>query len=210
MQNERVLVLAGGGGIGDVFLATPVMRALRGRYAHVTALVLPAHADVLIPAAADEVWIDTGDVLALRHRFALGRFDAAVVTWATPRVAYALALAGIPIRVGQARRLYSALFTHRVQVRSELGDRLTHWTDIQLDYARALGLDGDPMPIAPMTIEAEAEAERLREREGLRPGSYAILHPTRGISHSRALWPTSRLAELATQLRERYDVTVLI
>ena len=50
-------------------------------------------------------------------------------------------LADIPVRVGQARRFYSFRFTDRVVVRSEHGDVTSHWSQILLDYARAIGCD---------------------------------------------------------------------
>ena len=43
----KALVICTGGGIGDVLLATPVMRALHERYESVVALTAPAHRDVL-------------------------------------------------------------------------------------------------------------------------------------------------------------------
>jgi ADP-heptose:LPS heptosyltransferase len=43
MASERALLVAAGGGIGDTLLAGVVAHALRSRYAHVDALVLPAH-----------------------------------------------------------------------------------------------------------------------------------------------------------------------
>ena len=73
----RALVVCNGGGIGDVFLATPVMRALRQRYAHVTALTKRGHQSVIGPHVADEVWTDTGNLLDLVHRLRAGNFDAA-------------------------------------------------------------------------------------------------------------------------------------
>ena len=70
-----------------------------------------------------------------------GRYAAGVVTWATQRTAEIVYRAKIPIRAGQADRLYSALFTHQVRVRSEHGDVTSHWSQILLDYTRAIGCD---------------------------------------------------------------------
>lgn len=206
----KALVLANGGGIGDVILATPVMRALRARYPHITALVLPAHAGMLAPEAADEVWTDTTSFAGLIRRIREARFAVSVMTWANARAAYAAAFARVPVRVGAARRLYSPLLTARVLVRSERGDRTTHWSQLQLDYARALGLDGDPQPIAPHSAEGDEEARRLMAEHALTAGNFGILHPSRGLSHERPTWPVSTFAAIAQALRRHFEFPILI
>ena len=200
----KALVVARGGGIGDVLLATPAIRALRSRYDAVVALTTPAHLAILVnnPDLA-EVWASDG---ALGNDVARARafgFDACVVTWATPRDALLPFLAGIPERVGQARRLYSPLFTKRVVVRSERGDRETHWTQILLDYARALDCDTpDPVPTFVVTAVAREAIARALAAARVAP-SYVVLHPTRGISAIRDRWPTERFVALARALVAR-------
>jgi ADP-heptose:LPS heptosyltransferase len=131
-----------------------------------------------------------------------------VTTWATAGTALVPLLAGIPVRVGQARRLYSGLFTHRVPVRSERGDRLTHWAQILLDYARALGCDLDaPQPQFVPNDGDRAEAGALLQAAGV-SGPYVLLHPTRGLSAARARWPHTGFNALARALRERGAVLV--
>jgi ADP-heptose:LPS heptosyltransferase len=138
------------------------------------------------------------------------RYDAAIVTWANAGTALVPALAGIPVRVGQARRLYSPLFTHRVVVRSELGDRSAHWTQILLDYARAIGCD-DPVaqPAFVPSEEDRAAATTLLGMSGI-DGAFALLHPTRGLSAQRERWPASGFIALARALRERDGVPLLV
>lgn len=200
-----------GGGIGDVLLATPVMRALGQRYGDVVALTAPQHRSVLEhdPELAD-VWTTSRSLRADVARTRARRFAAAVVTWASPRAAALPFLAGVPLRAGQARRLYSPLFTHRVVVRSERGDRSTHWTQILLDYARALGCDtADAMPRFVVDEFSRESVRALLASLGVRD-DYVVLHPTRGISAARERWPVARLAELARALgaRERMPVVV--
>ena len=86
---------------------------------------------------------DGGDDAALAQRLAGSKYDACVVTWATRRTARVPQRAAIPVRVGQARRFYSFRFTHRVVVRSERGDVTSHWSQILLDFARAIDCDTD-------------------------------------------------------------------
>jgi ADP-heptose:LPS heptosyltransferase len=207
----NALVVCAGGGIGDVLLATPVMRALRARYERVVALTAPAHRDVLAgnPDLAD-VLVDDSSFLEMRRRISRGRFDVAVVTWATARAAALPFAAGIPVRVGQSRRLYSPLFNRRVTVRSELGDRTTHWTQVLLDYARALGCDvEDATPVFAFDERASSEAEALLADAGV-AGEYAVLHPTRGIAAARARWPTERLGMLGRTLRDAFALPIVV
>jgi ADP-heptose:LPS heptosyltransferase len=207
----KALVICTGGGIGDVLLATPAMRALRSRYDCVVALTAPAHREVLeAQPFLDDVWLDDGGFAALARRIAAARFDTAVVTWSTLRSAMLPFVGRVPVRVGQARRPYSALFTNRVVVRSELGDRTTHWTQILLDYARALGCDtDDARPTFPLTAGARTEVERIVAHTPLLQ-PYVILHPTRGIAAARARWPTQGLAALGRALREATGCTLVV
>jgi ADP-heptose:LPS heptosyltransferase len=203
MASDRALLVAAGGGIGDTLLAGVVAHALHARYAHVDALVMPAHrAIVQHDPSIERVHLMASPVPTAEDVRAAG-YAAAVVTWATIATALVPALAQIPVRVGQARRIYSPLFTERVVVRSELGDRTTHWTQILLDYARAIGCD-DPVarPAFVPTAEDRAAAETLLRMYGV-ADEFALLHPTRGLSAVRARWPAAGLIALARALRER-------
>jgi ADP-heptose:LPS heptosyltransferase len=203
MGSERALLVAAGGGLGDTLLAGVVARALRSRWGAVDAVVLPAHAELAARMP------DLDRVVALGAPLP-GRYAAAVVSWATLRTALVPWLARIPLRAGQARRLYSGLFTQQVVVRSELGDRTTHWTQILLDYARALGCDAsDATPAFAPTETDRDGAQALLRVHDVR-GPYAILHPTRGLSAQRARWPIEGLVALARRLVARDGVPLLV
>lgn len=207
----RALIVAAGGGLGDTLLASPLARALRARYEEVDAVVLPAHRALAERTGAfDEIFDDSPLRPTLVRHLRKQNYDAAVVTWATLHTATIPFAAGIPVRVGQARRLYSPLFTHRVNVRSETGDRATHWTQILLDYTRALECDlADATPTVLPTAADEAQAQKVRTSSGVE-GTYALLHATRGLSHARERWPTSGLAALSRSLRARYGIPLLV
>jgi ADP-heptose:LPS heptosyltransferase len=203
MATDRALLVAAGGGIGDTLLAGVVARALRARYTAVDAVVLPAHEQLAGHIPALDRVIPLGQSLA-------ARYDAAVVTWATLRTALLPFAARIPVRVGQARRLYSPLFSHRVVIRSELGDRTTHWTEILLDYARAIGCDlADPVPEFVPHVDDDVSAETLLRVHDV-AGEFYLLHPTRGLSAHHARWPTEAFAALARRLNERDALPVLV
>ncbi len=206
-----MLVIAAGGGIGDVLLATPLMRALRVKFGEVVALVAPAHREVLVgnPDVAD-VWVDDASLLRTVGRVRERCFDASVVTWATTRAALVPFLARVPIRAGQTRRSYSALFTQRVERRSDVGDRTTHWTQILLDLGRALGCDvADATPTFAVSDDARASVAQLLDARGVR-GPYVLLHPTRGIAAARERWPIAPFAALARDVRATTGAHVVV
>lgn len=210
-DDARALVYCAGGGIGDSLMASVVARALHAKYARVDALTLPAHRETLehVPDF-DEVLLDGGEEDALVELLKRRRYAACVVTWATSHTARVAYRAGIPVRAGQARRLYSWRFTHRVPVRSELGDVTTHWSQIVLDYARALGCD--TADAAPRFVPAErdrTEAAQLIAGFHLPNEEYIILHPTNAIASQRGIWPSHGWAELARELRA-FDLPVLL
>ncbi len=202
MASERALLVATGGGIGDTLLAGVVARALHARFDAVDAVVLPAHADIASHVPSIARVIPFGEALP-------SRYGAAVVTWATLRTALLPWRARVPVRVGQARRLYSPLFTQRVVVRSELGDRATHWTEILLDYARAIGCDGAGMPEFAVRDDERAAASALLHELGI-SAPYIVLHPTRGLSAQRSRWPASGFARLARRLADERDAHVVV
>ncbi len=216
MRSNRALLVAAGGGIGDTLLATVVARALRSHYSAVDAAVLPVHRELVerVPDI-DRVFAFDGSVfragaLTLGRHLRSDRFAAAVVTWATLGTALLPLRARIPVRVGQARRLYSGLFTERVVVRSERGDRTTHWSQILLDYARALQCDtADAQPLlVPTAADRQTAAELLRLNEA--GDGFALLHPTRGLSAQRNRWPVAGFIELARMLERREPLALLV
>lgn len=203
-----------GGGIGDSLVSSVVAQALRRGYEQVDVLTAPGHRATLerVPDYDAVLVDDGGDERALAAALAARAYDACVVTWATARTAKIPQLAKIPVRIGQARRLYSYRFTDRVVVRSETGDVTSPWSDIQLDYARALGCDApDAVPRFQPTEADELECVTLRsERSERLEGPYLILHPTNAEATKRGIWPTQGWAALARALRERFDMPVLI
>jgi ADP-heptose:LPS heptosyltransferase len=210
MPSDRALLVAAGGGIGDTLLAGVVAHALHKRFAHVDALVLPAHHAIAEhDPAIERVHLLASPVPTAEDLRAIG-YAAAIVTWATFTAAFVPALAGIPVRVGQARRLYSPLFTKRVTVRSELGDHTTHWTQILLDYARAIDCD-DPAgrPVFAVTAADRHAADAVLQERGIGAG-FALLHPSRGLSAERARWPAAGFIGLARALRERDGLPLLV
>ena len=201
----RALLISVGGGVGDTFLASVVARALRTRYDEVDVLAAPAHRSILRGNPDVTLILEDASAAALRTR----AYAASVCTWATFENAMVPVLARVPERVGQARRMYSILFSKRVVVRSELGDHTTHWTQILLDYARVLGCDTtDAQPRITLAPDDRNEAQTLLDRARI-TGQFAMLHPTRGITRPQR-WPVQPFARLINALVERYELPLLV
>ena len=209
----KALLYCAGGGIGDSLVASVVARALHARYDTVDALTLPGHRSTLerVPDL-DAVLTDGGGAEpALGETLRERGYDCAVVTWATARTARVPELAGIPVRIGQARRLYSNRFTHRVVVRSEEGDVTSHWSDILLDYARAIDCDTpDHQPHFVPNAQDETEAHAATVTLGLSKAGYVVLHPTNAVAAKRGGWPVRGWGALAAALAQRFDARVLV
>lgn len=215
----KALLYCAGGGIGDSLVASVVARALLQRYETVDALTLPAHRATLerVPYLGS-VLADEGPEDALASILAARGYGACVVTWATPRTARVAQLARIPIRVGQARRLYSFRFTHRVTVRSERGDVTSHWSDILLDFARAIGCDTDERfyEFVPTPQDEEEASALCLGLDGVPGGasdgkrSFIMLNPCNAIASKRGNWPVEGWAALASALRQRFDAQILV
>lgn len=206
---EKALLYCAGGGIGDSLVASVVARALHSRFSVIDALTLAPHRALLerVPDVDGVLVDDGGDERVLAEMLAARDYAACIVTWATPRTARVPQLAGIPVRVGQARRLYSFRFTERVVVRSERGDVSSHWSDILLDFARALGCD-----TTDRDYRFVPTADDVRESEELSvaAGDFILLNPCNAVASQRGIWPIQGWAALARALRETFNAQVLI
>jgi ADP-heptose:LPS heptosyltransferase len=217
----RALLYCAGGGIGDSLVASVVGRALRHKYDVVDALTLPSHRATLerVPDL-DEVLVDDGgDERANADALFVRSYDLCVVTWATSRTARIPQLARIPVRVGQSRRIYSFRFTKAVAIRSETGDVMSHWSDILLDYARAVGCDTPDRNYRFVpTEEDEEEAGVTLSNVSLSPvedlskgnGDFLLLNPCNAVASKRGAWPVEGWSKLAAQLHDRYGGRVLV
>jgi len=230
-QPQRILFVHTAGGLGDLLLSSPVAEALKRCYpdSTIAAWVKPAYVPLLQgnpsfdgfiapPQAVDaaEELLAFPDRVGLMGKARLlreGRFDLAVNTWTRSDVAWALRLAGIPTRVGQAGRLlYSLLYTHRVVVRSTRGDADSHWVDCQLDYARALGCPTEGLqPRIWLTEQERAEGREFLRRSGVDLGRPVCgLHVGKGLPIDVQRWPLDRFVDIGDRLCEELGCSVVL
>ncbi len=216
MNATRVLAACTRGGAGDLLAAMPAINALHRRFGVAIDVLASTYAAAVVlgQPAVGEILSDDG-ALPLRllvEQLRARDYSHVIVFWSDPRIAKAVWQAGIPIRVGQSRRLYSFRYTKRVDIRSESGDMHSHWTDIQMDYARALGAEPIPADFrisVQTTAQDEQEADALLARTvGDRP--FIILHGARGITAYAARWPSARFAALGDALASAFACPVIL
>lgn len=204
LRGRRILVVRDDR-IGDLVLALPLIEALKSAGAFVGVWASVYAAPLLAgDARVDVLLTDERGVPDLRKP----RFDMALCLFARWDSAWALWRAGIPQRYGPSARPFSALFTRRLSLRR--GQGWTHESDLNLAYAKALGLEG---PFAEPGLQVPSEARRearawLRKHGPAGPGPLLLLHP--GSKGSAQDWPIDRYAALGSALRQRYGARLLI
>lgn len=208
--------------LGDVVLATPLLRALRRTFpqAYLAALVRPYARPVLEGNPhLDEILVDDRDgahrgtagfwrqVAALRRR----RFDTALLLLPTSRAAWLLFFAGIPRRIGVGRKFYEVV-TGMQSVSRNGYVPLRHEADYCLDLGRRLGVRSDDLATEVHLTPAERARARTRlEAAGVRRGERLVgLHPGHGGSSPN--WEPQRYVDLARALLARApdDVRVVV
>ncbi|HJU03922.1 MAG TPA: putative lipopolysaccharide heptosyltransferase III [Nitrospiraceae bacterium] len=203
--------------IGDVLLATPVLRALRDAFpqACLTMAVNRGTEAVLIsnPDLNEVLVVDrqglVGDVQFLRD-VRQRRFDCVIDLTDADRSAMIARASGAPVRIGfnDEHRWRGLLYT--CVVRGTKGHRIER----DLDAVRALGLEPKrDHPVLTVSDHEEREAAVILKEVGTgsavqhgRP--LVLLHP--GARYWFKAWPAERFAELAHRLSQAYDCELLI
>lgn len=124
-MKEKILVIRNDK-LGDFVLALPSFALLKRALpdATIVALVpeytrkLASHIDYI-----DEIIVDPGKSAGVKGFFSLlqqlraEKFSAAICLFSTSRIAYLLLLAGIPVRLGPATKVWQVFFNHRLTQR---------------------------------------------------------------------------------------------
>lgn len=204
--------------IGDAVLATPLPREIKRAWPDAGVGVLvrgytrdifahDPHVDVILtddftPAtAAGSFWARVRELR--RHRFSHG-----LMLLADQRIAYLLAAAGIPVRVGHGITLYHALsLTRPVLTRKRCPGR--HEGDYSLDLLRAVGIvPQDTQPAIALTAGERLVAAGRRDQWAAAGRRLVGIHTTSGRSAPN--WTADAWAELAALLAVEPSLRVVV
>ncbi|MCH7814338.1 MAG: lipopolysaccharide heptosyltransferase II [Planctomycetes bacterium] len=225
VQPKRILIVLPNW-VGDVVMATPVLRALRDRFAgaSICYLARPMMNDLLAGSGwADEVvnWEPKGrdrrggTMIGLAARLRRRGFDWAVLLTNSFRSALLVRLAGIRRRIGYDRDARRLLLTDRLGVERVDGKvAVTRMVDYYGRLAEHLGCDrpGDRLELFTDRGDDRVIDERLAGLgidAGPGPGGLVVISP--GASYGVAkLWLPERFAAVADHLIDRHGVAVVI
>ena len=206
--------------LGDVILTLPMLSFLRTSFPDAfLALLLSKYTGEIVEGNkyADELlWYDDGRTpVAFRTMLRTIKeraFNVVILVHPTPRLAWLMFCARIPLRIGTGYRAYSLLLNGRVYEHRK--DARRHELEYNLNLLKELGCNVPPRLHEPdYGIEIPAEAERavksmLRTR-GVSPGKrLVIIHPSSGGSARE--WPPEHFGGLAAKLMEEEDVSIVV
>ncbi len=217
MRNILVIMLRY---LGDVLLATPVLRVLREWFpeARITMAVNSGTEDILrCNPDVNEVFVVTRRRLLSELRFlrdVRGRgFDCVIDLTDGDRSALVARATGAPIRVGfnDEHRWRGLMYTS--VVRSDVKGR--HRIERNLATLRTIGIEAKCQSLVlHVSDRDEDEADRILREAGVQPSDtmrrerLVMLHP--GARYWFKAWPPERFAELADRLTVALNCRVLI
>jgi heptosyltransferase-2 len=199
--------------LGDTVMALPTLRSLRGALpaAELWCVGLWAGTVLKNEPGITRHLVPPGGVgarLAQARRLRQARFDLALVLPNSFETALAARLAGARWRVGYAAEGRTFLLTHALRP----DDGPIHEVAAYLRLLGPLGVAGPSTapPTLPIDPGRRAEARRLLAETGLPPGQPRVGLQLGAAFGPSKLWPTDRIATLATRLEARGVHVVLL
>ncbi|MDZ7289731.1 MAG: glycosyltransferase family 9 protein [candidate division KSB1 bacterium] len=213
-MNLRKILLVRTDRIGDVILSTPVATALKKNFSnlHVTFLVRRYTAEITRchPHVDETLEIDGAEIGNESHRLVRAlrkrEFDAALMLYPRPALAWAVWRSGIPLRIGTGYRWYSFLFNQRLFEHRKTAAR--HEAEYNLRLLQPLGITTAKVEFH-FTL-AQSEQERIDARlnelgAGAKP---VLLHA--GSGGSARDWPPEYFAQLADLVHHELGAQVIL
>jgi heptosyltransferase-2 len=220
-EHTRILVIRTDR-IGDVVLATPLIRALRQTFpsAFIAALVQPYARDILLHNPhLNEILLDDANG---EHNGSRGfwrqvktlhdyHFDTALLLHPTARLAWMLLFAGIRTRIGVGSKIYEILTLMKTVSRQKYIP-LRHEADYCLDLGRKIGVHRNDLSTEVFLTDFERrEAKKALQVAGATYGREEVLvgiHP--GSGRSAPNWRIERYVELAELLLQRRGTKIVL
>ncbi|MFH0918389.1 MAG: glycosyltransferase family 9 protein [Candidatus Omnitrophota bacterium] len=181
---------------GEFLLNIPAIRALKERYPQAQ-LTLAVNSTVGELAKA----VECADQVVVWDQIRKGlrkyRFDLCVVLNPTKEAHQSIFLAGIPVRVGYARK-WGFLLTHKLKDNKHQGNR--HEVDCNLELVGLLGAKTQNKSLA---IKVSDNLYKYFINQKI-----IIIHPF--TSDAVKQWPIERFGELAQRIRSELDLKVIM
>ncbi|MDZ7343853.1 MAG: glycosyltransferase family 9 protein [candidate division KSB1 bacterium] len=200
--------------LGDVILSTPVATALKKKLAHIHITFLARrytaeitrchpHIDETLEIDGAEIAGQSANLMtSLRQR----KFDAAVVLYPRPQLAWAIWKSGIPQRIGTGYRWYSFLFNRRLFEHRKTAAR--HEAEYNLNLLQPLGIN-DARVEFHFTLPPNQKAQIDAKLNALGVGPHpVILHA--GSGGSAREWPPENFAGLADLVHQALGLQILL
>ncbi len=203
--------------MGDALLNIPAIRALKGSFnSFIVALVNPdvkellegsPEIDQILPFQEEKWNKSIFTKLRLLLQIRKMRFDLAVILNPTKRFHILTYLAGIPRRLGYARK-WGFLLTHKIEDRKFLGQK--HEVEYNLDLVRSIGAGTEDKRISIKVEQEDAQfAEGLLLKYAIKAQDLIIaIHPH--SSNPAKCWPKENFAHLIDELSLRFSAKVVI
>jgi heptosyltransferase III len=205
LSEQRRILIVRTDRLGDVILTLPMVAVLREWYPDAyLAMMLNRYTGEIVrgnPSLNEIIWDDRisggepspGLVGTLRAR----KFSTVFVVHPTPRLAWLVACAGIPERIGTGYRVYSFFFNRKIYEHRK--DARYHELEYNLHMLRTLRPEftGDGVvPRYDINIDPAADMEVRKRIGSLASGqSLIVMHP--GSGGSAHDWPRTHFAQLA-------------
>lgn len=200
--------------VGDIVMATPVLRALREhlQHARLATLVRPGH-DGLLAGSADVDAVLTASMRGLLGPWIAGRrlhrerFDAALLLPNSFRSALTVRLSGVPVRAGYARDGRGALLTHRLTA-----DRAATPTPTVDHYARlgAWCIGAETIDTVPHLTVTDDQVASAQAALGDLDAKARIVLLVPGGNRADKRWPPERFARVADALHDAFGTTAVV
>lgn len=194
--------------IGDLVLTLPVDEGLGfarvdwwipRRLSFVTRSARPERRATEIPPS-----VGFGEFFRLVRLVKAQAYDVAVIFHAPWWVGLALTLAGIPVRVGVRSQWHSFLFFNRgVRQKRSRADQ----SELEFNYRLVeLGLRLPERSLERRALKMDASDLEPLSLHGLKPKSYAVVHP--GMGGSARNWPVELYAEYVREIAREGIVVI--
>ncbi len=157
--------------LGDVVLATPLLRILKKKFQKVGFVGRPFIEELLRGYEVELFPFNKGFLESFRVRKAISSYDAVLSAHRSMRTALILYSSGIPTRVGFDKSELAFLYTHTVPHRWGI-----HEVERNAQLLKPLGIVPEPAELHPELFVEEREVKAVQEKFQL-PEEYVVLSP---------------------------------